>query len=372
MAEAQRAQSKTFLSMKSELRELSVSALLMPSHEAQEPPKSKLVEEENEKKLESPVGDTQATAPVAAAPDSLSVRRALTRLLRKRVKKFVALAPEVSADSSPKTVHDVRVWSRRLQQAVSTLFPKPRSGKVRRLRRTPRRIRRALGEWRNCDVLLEMVAKQQRHTRSESKRRAWALVRDYLMQKRSKEVVRAGKKLLREDLGNYAARAQRLLAQSPEEGAEILLKRLRDSVEGAWTEWQSALTRAQETRAVADLHAFRIATKVLRYRTELLYDLGYRDVKVQLKWLADLQEVLGVWHDRQVLHQAVAEALGRAEFLLHELQAARVLLAELEAARGRDARDIENIFRLALERPKHEQMESRSENPLTPHALPLT
>jgi CHAD domain len=74
---------------------------------------------------------------------------ALARLLRKRVKKFVALAPEVRADANPKTVHDVRVWSRRLQQAVSAFFPKPRSGKVRRLRRTPRRIRRVLGEWRN-------------------------------------------------------------------------------------------------------------------------------------------------------------------------------------------------------------------------------
>ena len=61
-----------------------------------------------------------------------------------------------------------------------------------------------LGEWRNCDVLLEIVARQQRRTRSEAKRRAWGFVRDYLLQKRSKEVARAEKKLLRQDLGNYA------------------------------------------------------------------------------------------------------------------------------------------------------------------------
>jgi CHAD domain-containing protein len=286
------------------------------------------------------------------------------------VKKFVALAPEVRADANPKTIHDVRVWSRRLQQAVSAFFPKPRSGKVRRLRRTPRRVRRALGEWRNCDVLLEMVARQQRRTRSEGKRQAWAFVRDYLLQKRSKEVARAEKKLSRRDLGDYAALAQKLIRRPPEESPEILMQRLSDSVQGAWTKWQSALARAQETRAVDDLHAFRIATKDLRYRTELLYDVGHRQLKAQLRWLADLQEAIGVWHDRQVLDQAVAEAVARAEILLNELPTARTLLVELEKDRSRQAEDVKEIFRLATEHPEYQQefqqMESPNKNPLAP------
>jgi CHAD domain-containing protein len=158
------------------------------------------------------------------------------------------LAPAVRTDADPKTIHDVRVWSRRLQQAVGAFFPKPRSGKVRRLRRTPGRIRRALDKWRNCDVLLEIVAKRQRRTRSEAKRRAWAFVRDYLLQKRSRQVARAGKKLLRHDLGNYAALAHRLLGQPADENPEILMQRLGDSVSGAWTKWQSALTRRRKPR----------------------------------------------------------------------------------------------------------------------------
>ena len=271
-----------------------------------------MVDSENEKKTESTVGDAQPVAALAEAPDSITIRRALTRLLRKRVKRFMALAPAVRADAEPKTIHDARVWSRRLQQAISALFPKPRSAKVRRMRRTPRRLRRALGEWRNCDVLLEMVAKQQRRTRSEAKRRAWVLVHDYLLQKRSKEVARAEKKLLRLDLGDYAALSQRLLGQPPEETPEVLMARLGDSARRAWNKWQTALSRAQETRAADDLHGLRIATKDLRYRVELLYDVGQRQVKAQLEWLAELQEALGVWHDRQVLHEAVAEALSQA------------------------------------------------------------
>jgi CHAD domain-containing protein len=316
--------------------------------------------------------DYAPTASPAETPNSIAIRRALARLLRKRVKKFAVLAPEVRPDANPKTVHDVRVWSRRLQQAVSAFFPKPRSGKVRRLRRKPRRIRRILGEWRNCDVLLEIVARQQRRTRSEAKRRAWGFVRDYLLQKRSKEVARACKKLLRQDLGNYAALAKKLIDRPPDESPEILMQRLCDSVQEAWSQWQSALTRAQETRGVNDLHAFRIATKDLRYRTELLYDVGRRQLKAQLRWLADLQDAIGVWHDRQVLDQAVAEAVARAEILLNELPTARVLLAELETDRRRESQDVEKIFRLASEHPEYKQMDNWSKTPLTPNASLLT
>jgi CHAD domain-containing protein len=311
------------------------------------------VEAENEQKLESAEADTQAAPALAVTPVSPDVRRTLTRLLRKRVKKFIELAPQVRTDASPKTIHDMRVWSRRLQQAVSAFFPKPRSGKVRRLRRTPRRIRRALGEWRNCDVLLEIVARQQRRTRSDDKRRAWEFVRDYLLQRRAKEVARAGKKLLRQDAADYAVLAHKLLSQPADENPEVLMQRLRDSVEGARSDWQATLTRAQETRAVGELHKFRIATKVLRYRTELIDNLGYVDLKAELKWLAELQDAIGVWHDRQMLYRAVARAVAREEVLLNELPTARVLLAELESDRKRESVDVEKIFRLASERPGH-------------------
>ena len=330
---------------------------------------NKIVEEENKQGPETSTIDQPVPVPPAETPDSIAFHRALTRLLRKRVKKFVALAPELRADANPKTVHDVRVWSRRLQQAVSAVFPKPRSGKVRRLRRTPRRVRRALGEWRNCDVLLEIVTWQERRTRSDAKRRAWAFVHNHLLQKRSKEVARAGKKLLRQDLGDYAALARRVLRKPPDESPEILTQRLCGSVHDAWTKWQAALARAQETRAVDDLHAFRMATKNLRYRTEILYDVGHRQLTAQLKWLADLQAALGVWHDRRVLNQAVAEAVARPEILLNEMQSARILLAGLERDRSRQADEVEKIFCLAIEHSGHKQMEIWSESPATlmPH-----
>lgn len=60
------------------------------------------------------------------------------------------------------------------------------------------------------------------------------------------------------------------------------MQRLCGSVQDAWTEWQSALAHARETHAVNDLDAFHVATKDLRYRTELLYDVGHKHMKAQL------------------------------------------------------------------------------------------
>jgi CHAD domain-containing protein len=244
-----------------------------------------------------------------------------------------------------------------LQQAVSAFFPKPRPGKARQLRRKARRVRRALGDWRNCDVLLDLVGRRQRRARREAKRGAWELVRAYLIEKRDAESVRARKKLLRQDTEDCAALVQRLLDHPPAGDARPLGQRLSGSVRDAWAEWQTALAHAQDTRAVADLHVLRVATKDLRYRTELLHELGLEPMKPQLRWLADLQHALGAWHDREMLHQAVAEAVGRPDILLNALPSARVLLADLEMERNRPPKDVERIFRLALEHPGHTQMD---------------
>ena len=150
------------------------------------------------------------------------------------------------------------------------------------------------------------------------------------------------------------------------------MQRLGASVQAAWIAWQSALARAQESSAVDDLRALRSATKVLRYRTELLFEIGAKPLKAELKSLADLQDVIGVWHDRQVFHRAVAEALARAEVLLHEMPAVRLLLAELAKERSGQANEVEKIFRLALEHARNHQMASSRETPATPTLSDVT
>ena len=172
-----------------------------------------------------------------------------------------------------------------------------------------------------------------------------------MLDKRSAEADGARKKLLRQDIGSYADLAHGLLEHPSTDGADAAGQRLHASVQEAWGEWTSALARAEDTRTVEDLHAFRVATKRLRYRTELLDNVGPERMKTPLAWLETLQDALGTWHDRQLLQRAVAEAVGRTDVLLRELPHARVLLAELDAERRRPPRDVERILRLARVHP---------------------
>ncbi|HEV8340881.1 MAG TPA: CHAD domain-containing protein [Candidatus Binatia bacterium] len=299
--------------------------------------------------------ETTMTTP-ADLTSGAAYREALRRLIIKRLHRFVALVAKVTEGEEAEAVHDARVWSRRLQQALSAFFPKPRPGKVRKLRRMLRRVRRALGEWRNCDVLLGLVEEKWRETPEQHKRMAWELVRESLQQKRSKQVPLARKRLLKHDVENSSMRLLALLDTSisrEKEPAEAL----RQSIERAWSRWQSALAHAQGIRDRASIHAFRIATKRLRYRLELTHELGDLHVQPLVRWLKDLQEILGRWHDREALHRGIAAVLCQPEILIRQSGAARMLLAEIEQGNTEQEARAEEIFRRAADETVRRDLE---------------
>ena len=129
-----------------------------------------------------------------------------------------------------------------------------------------------------------------------------------------------------------------------EQETEALMRPLRISLEEGWSEWHSAFKKADESRDANSIHAVRLATKRLRYRVELLCDLGDAASKPWLVRLKKWQSQLGVWHDRQALRQLIAEALARPEFLLREPQTARALLSLLEKSGSRQSAELDWIF----------------------------
>ncbi len=100
-------------------------------------------------------------------------------LALRQLDRFMTLAPKVLRGDDPEAIHDSRVASRRLQQVLDLLYPAPCPREIRRLRRKIRRCRRALGEVRNCDVLLERVEKALARKRT-ARRETWAAVEQYL------------------------------------------------------------------------------------------------------------------------------------------------------------------------------------------------
>jgi CHAD domain-containing protein len=242
--------------------------------------------------------------------------------------------PKTLIGDHPDNVHDLRVWSRRLQQVFKVLFPERPTGKSLKLIRFPRKVRRALGDCRNLDVCNVLIQQKLAATNSEIVRNAWRRIQADLRERRDAELERCRDELRRHDIIKFVTRAQAVMAGiKPEKN---LPQRLKSGVEEARIRWHEALAEARENQAMEQVHALRIAGKRLRYRAELLADLGHPPAKSLVKELKVLQDELGSWNDRHVLLRLLAQFIGQANFLLAHPDYARVLLTEMEKERQRN------------------------------------
>lgn len=269
-----------------------------------------------------------------AVPASTHDAVAFAGLFEKQIGILSSVGAKVLATDDPDAVHDLRVATRRLQEAIAVCLSTAPSKRADRLRRSLRRVRRRLSAWRNFDVVLEEIRLRRRRTRSARVREVWDLVRDSLERRRIDEMIRIRKKLVREDLRQLPHRAA-VVAEEIARGvaADRVWSVLQARIAEAWSEWQQAFSAANETPSVSSLHALRIATKRLRYRVETAHAFGEPSSDPVLRWARQVQQRLGDWHDQQVLHQLVVEAIARPDVLLTQLDLARLALALLERER---------------------------------------
>jgi len=260
----------------------------------------------------------------------------LSRILDEQLERLSSVVGPVLASDDEDAVHDLRVVTRRLQQLIAVVTPTPRPKRVARLRKRLRRVRRALGAWRNYDVTLEAVGMRQRATRSPRRRAVWRLVREHLQKGRLEEMIRVRRELLGEDLVGLVDRLRSVLADSSAGTTfEDVDRAVRARAEAAWQEWQAAFTRAEANPDVTCVHALRIATKRLRYRVELARGLGEEAAQAVVDWARRVQHRLGDWHDHQVLQRLMAEALAKPDLLLNDVDVAAIGIAELARERER-------------------------------------
>jgi len=283
-----------------------------------------------------------AVTPLLTQPEAFDptaqVRPQLEKLLRDRVRKCVTLLPKVLGDDDPDAVHDLRVWSRRLQQVVVTLFPSPRPVEARTIVRTLRRARRSLGGWRDCDVVIALLTRKIRSTRNPAQKQAWEMVFAMTRAKLQREMRRARHKIANRKMFTLAQRVEGLIEYGPigsvQRDANPLLA-LQNSVAAAYSEWREGLTRAKSSSDPFEIHAFRIQTKRVRYRLELLRDLGSVTAKSALSSLRTLQDELGRWHDGLAFTRMTAEALADPDYLVAQPVTAAAILRKLDRENAR-------------------------------------
>jgi CHAD domain-containing protein len=289
-----------------------------------------------------------------------AAQKKLLKLTRKRLERFVTLVPKFLVNDDPDTIHDLRVWSRRLQQTLTAIVGEKTPGS-RKAIRTLRRVRRALGACRNVDVNCEIIQQRVQGAPSTVIREGWDELAAHLHESRKGLLAAARKEVSKHDLVAFIERARKVIAQADldVDPTAKLESALADSI----SEWDEALRLAVETRNVENLHVLRIATKRLRYRAELLADSGSAANAPVVKDLKYIQTALGDWHDRSVLLQHAGEFLARPEFLAEHPDRAGALLAEMEKEKQRSDETTETILtRAAKLRRRWDNGQTQDEN----------
>jgi len=281
---------------------------------------------------------------------ALSNQKKLLTLARKRLQRFATLMPKLLVSENPETVHDLRVWSRRLQQALRVIHPTSKPPKSKKVLRVLRQVRQALGPCRNLDVNLDLIKEMHQHAGAAAVLRAWGAVRAKLEAKRGPLIERARREIARHDLFNFISRAQALIEAA--DGDADPLEILKNPIQKSMKAWQQAFASATELRDEIHLHQFRVAGKRLRYRVELLAELGENKAKPLVEALKELQNALGAWHDRSALIDYVAEFIGRADFLADHPDIGRALLTEMEKEKLRNETNISQLLADAAKVPE--------------------
>jgi CHAD domain-containing protein len=258
----------------------------------------------------------------------------LLAVAKQRLDRFLSLEPQVLRDEDVEAIHDFRVASRRLQQIFDLLFPRPRPPKIRKLRRSIRRARRALSVVRNCDVLMQRAGRTLGRKRL-SHREPWEVFHSYLEGRRAKSFQKAARRLGRMKLSAFYVQMRsqlkvlpqlHSLAHSPSEIGEpagatsaSLSGRLATALQEAWLALEERTAEWREERSAPALHAVRIAAKQFRYLIEVIHELGDTSARSALEPLRRFQDRLGDWNDLEVMEQMMLEMIGSPEYLQEHL-----------------------------------------------------
>jgi CHAD domain-containing protein len=261
-------------------------------------------------------------------------RAALLVLLTQRLTTMLDAMPAAQAGDT-RSVHQARVATRRLREALPVLRATVNRPALTRVQRQVRKMTRALGPVRELDVSLQHLdALANRELVSP---RALSCVRNTLARERAVRrremlsTITPGKlERLRQRLGRVSTGPQ-----SPQP-VETLAEAHRQVSKRA-RRLADAMTRAGGLYLPDRLHAVRVATKKLRYAMEIDRELRRSRSTARVTQLKRLQDLLGRMHDFEVLiertRQVQAEHAGDDRDLTLELD---TLVRTLEAECRKD------------------------------------
>ncbi len=210
-----------------------------------------------------------------------------------------------------RAVHQARVASRRLREALPVALPATRGSRHQAVARDVRRLGRALGAVREMDVALDEFVR-------EGQGQPWSgthvdrAVRDHLAAERERRAANLDAKLGRLDLKRLAERVRHVAEACAAQPAAAWLGRLAARLRQRARRLDAALSGTGTLYVPEPIHRVRIAGKKLRYTLELARASTGVPVGRQIAMLKRLQDLLGRLHDMQVLQEHVRTVAAEA------------------------------------------------------------
>ena len=230
-------------------------------------------------------------------------------LLRQRLVSLLKFMPAAQAGDEI-SVHQARVASRRLREALPVLGARADEAQLDRVQKRVRRITRALGPVRELDVTLLLLAELE--GKEAAPLRAIERVKDAVLDERHKRRRDMLDEITPSRLDKLTRRLVRVAA--PEERPHVT----RNAREEAAA--QSA-QRARNLKAAIEhaggiylgerLHRVRVEAKKLRYALEIQRELNKARSMIGLTRLRTEQDMLGRMHDLEILIDKARGVQGR-------------------------------------------------------------
>jgi CHAD domain-containing protein len=226
-----------------------------------------------------------------------------SRLLARRAAALKRHLPH-AVDGDTRGVHQARVASRRLREAVPVLTTGIKGTKARKARGKIRRLTAALGAVRELDVTIELL--DELVANETLPRPALEAVRGRVVVERDAHRAAMLKRLDHVNVSKLDRRLEGIEQALAEPGSEGWRDALGARLVKRAKALATAMASAGHMYAPEQLHQVRIAAKKLRYAAELAYDAGVKSASAPVRAVKRAQDTLGRLHDLQVLQSQVA------------------------------------------------------------------
>ena len=229
--------------------------------------------------------------------------RVTTALLARRsraLKRYLREAGEGNGHG----VHQARVASRRLREAVPVLATGLKDSKAGKARRKIRRVTRALGAIRELDVTMALL--DELTARDTIPRPALEDVRAYVLKEQQRRRNVMLKRLARVDVNKLDRRLGSLGEALQQAASDDWRKTLASRLLKRSKMLRTAVEEAGHMYEAERLHKVRLAAKKLRYAAEVAAETGVKAAFKPVRVIKRAQDTLGRLHDLQVLQSLVA------------------------------------------------------------------